>query len=245
MSKKLKKILIGIRSQQRLFRVLGMGGDIVDSLLDMRGAKGIDEDYFEQISISRDKEAYEVFNEEKGNSCKITLDSIIITKKAVGDDSIDIKKFRKDVILFYEKIREILRIREINRVGIIFEFETPAGDTKNVNKFLYDNFLDYTHDGIPSNFTLKTAFKTPTKEGWTNPEDVKDYYNAIVQFGVKYGEERTPIEDLLFISLDVQRYFHPPTKAKNGNLIGNHFDHSERHLNKFIEQMKEKGLDLD
>jgi len=244
MSKKLKKVLIGIRSQQRLFRVLGMGGDIVDSLLDMRGAKGIDKDYFEQISISREKDAYEVFNEDKGNSCQITLESIIMTKRAVGDDSIGIKKFQRDTNLFYEKIREMLSIKEINRVGIVFEFETVVDDSKNVNKFLYDNFLDYTHDGVPSNFTLKTAFKMPSEDGIIKP-DVKDYYNAILQFGVKYDQDRTPIEDLLFVSLDVQRYFHPPTKAKNGSLISNHFDYSERHLNKFISQMKEKGLDLD
>lgn len=243
MSKKLKKVLIGIRSHQRLFRVLGMGGDIVDSLLDMRGAKGIDEDYFEQISISGDKDAYEVFNEEKGNSCKITLESIIMTKRAVGSHLINIKRFQKDVNLFYEKIREMLRIREINRIGIIFEFETAVGGSKNVNKFLYDNFLGYTHEGIPSNFTLKTAFKMSSKEGILNP-DVKDYYNAILQFGVKYGEDRKPIEDLLFVSLDVQRYFHPPTSAKNGDFISNHFDYSEKHLNRFIDQMKEKGLDL-
>jgi hypothetical protein len=243
MSKKLKKVLIGIRSQQRLFKVLGMGGDIIDSLLDMRGAKGIDEDYFEQISISREKDAYEVFNIDKGNSCKITLESIIMTKRAVGDDSIDIRKFRKDVNMFYDKIREMLRIREINRIGIVFEFETSVDDSKNVNKFLYDNLLDYTHDGVPSNFTLKTAFKMPSEDGIIKP-DVKDYYNAILQFGVKYGEDRTPIEDLLFVSLDVQRYFHPPTKVKNGNLVSKHFDYSERHLDKFIGQMKEKGLDL-
>lgn len=244
MSKKLKKVLVGIRSHQRLFRVLGMGGDIIDSLLDMRGAKGIDEDYFEQISISGEKDAYEVFNVDKGNSCKITLESIIMTKRAVGNDLINIKKFQKDANLFYERISDILEIREINRVGIIFEFETPVEGSKNVNKFLYDKFLNCTYDGTPSNFTLKTAFKIPTEEGWTNPKDVKDYSNAILQFGVKYGEDRTPIEDLLFVSLDVQRYFHPPEKAKNGNLISGHFDYSEKHLNRFIDQMKEKGLDL-
>lgn len=245
MNSKLKKILVGIRFQQRLFKVFSIGGEIVDSLLDTRGDKGVDDDYFEQISISKEKDAYEVFSIEKGNSCKITLESIIMTKRAVGDDPIDIDKLRKDVNLFYEKIREILRIREINRIGIIFEFETEVNASKNVNKFLYDNFLNYTHEGIPSNFTLKTAFKTPTEEGWANPKDVKDYYNAIVQFGVKYGEDRNPIEDLLFISLDVQRYFYPPKKAKNGNLINKHFDYSERHLSRFIDGMKEKGLDLD
>lgn len=243
MNQKLKKMLIGIRSQQRLFRVLGMGGVVLDSLLDMRGTKGIEEDYFEQIGSSIEKDSYEVFNEEKGNSCKITLESIIISKKAIDDEAIDIKRFQKNVNLFYDKIREILEIREMNRIGIIYEFETQVDDFKNVNKFLHDSFLDYNHSGIPSNFTLKMAYKLPSKNGMVKP-DVKDYYNVISQFGVKYDEERNPIEDTLYISVDVQRYFYPPAKAKNGNLINGHFKYSESHVARFIEEMKEKGLEL-
>jgi hypothetical protein len=44
MSHNLEKIVLGIRTDQRMFRVLGMGGVAVDALLDLRGNK-IDREY--------------------------------------------------------------------------------------------------------------------------------------------------------------------------------------------------------
>ena len=70
MPQKLRKITIGLRSEQRLFRVISMGGIIVDMILDLRGTKQIEKDHFEQVIVAEGKDFYEIFNNEKGNNSR-------------------------------------------------------------------------------------------------------------------------------------------------------------------------------
>jgi hypothetical protein len=225
-----------------MFRVLGMGGVAVDALLDLRGNK-IDREYFTQIVTSAQRDQYEVQNESKGNSCKVTVEGLIVTKRQTQDEELDVKGFERDTLLMYSTIDAALKIPEVNRIGIIYEYDFSLQSGENANKFIYDHFVNFKYDGIPSNFTLKMAFKLPTKAGILKPEEKKDYYNVITQFGVKY-EEGEPIEDHLFTSIDIQRYFHPPIKIKEGNLIKDHFHYATNRIDGFVNDMRDKGISL-
>jgi len=248
MPQKLRKITIGLRSEQRLFRVIGIGGFIVDSILDLRGTKAIEKDYFQHVIVAEGKDIYEIFNNDKGNSCKITTDSFIISKSVIEDEKrIDINKFVKQASVIYETVMKGLDIRELNRIGIVYEYETGIENCENVNGFLYENLLHYDHQGIPSNFGLKFAFKMPTDKSTARlakTEVLRDYYNVITQFTVKLDEAKEPVEDCLCISADVQRYFYPPTKATKTSLIQTHYDYSNKYINGFIEKIKERGINL-
>ena len=240
MSRKLRKIVLGIRCDQRMFRVLAHGGVVIDALLALRGDK-IDREYFTQITTSPQRDQYEVQSESKGNSCQVTVEGAIITKRQIKEEELDVNEFERTALLLYSTIDAVLGIPEVNRIGIIYEFDIPLRDGENANKFLYDHFLNFKCDGVPSNFIIKMAFKLPTKAGLQNPKDTKDYHNIITQFGVKL-EEGEPREDRLFASIDIQRYFYPPSKIRDQDLIKGHFEYAKKASDAFLKSLKEKGL---
>ena len=89
---KIDRFVVGIRFNEKMFRISSVGGLIIDEILSLRKKnKKIDDDYFSQISSSNGPEELSIgfVDDEKFNSLLITSDQIILKKKVKkGQESV-------------------------------------------------------------------------------------------------------------------------------------------------------------
>jgi len=242
---KLNAILAGIR-YQRLWRILDIGGSVVDTILKDKNSPFIlDTDYFTKVAA--EEKGMRLMNPKTDCMLKINIDDLIY--KHVFDNSAG-KEAEKNLSWYFNSIKKFLvpkimidfKIKQIRRVGIVYYYYI---ESKHISKEYISKVTD-NNSGEITKFNLDFHKKFPAEIALAKKE-INDYKNIIYSIKHKKTEEDKEKKDKKYeISLDYQYYFDPYTDHLEGWNIGNFLDSSQAYLNnKFYPWLKKRFKNLE
>lgn len=199
MEEKISKVVLGIR-YKRTFRIPEISGSIIDYVINDSSSpfKG---DFFQTTDalIDNFENKGRVLQSKKGSSIVIDIDNFILNFK-IGDFKSDLGRIKSKIIPFIKKIFNKFEIKDISRVGFVFEFtdkdkDIPDRIIKNITNnncsnidkfvlrfsekdtyapsFLKKNLLDYVN---------KIFIMTQTEKGFNVKFDYQFYYLPVISF---------------------------------------------------------------
>lgn len=242
---KLNAVIIGIR-YQRLWRILDIGGSVVDTILKNKNSPFIlDTDYF--TKVGEEEKGMALMNPNTNCILRINIDDLIY--KHVFDNSAG-KGAKKSLNWFFNSIKKFLipkiildfKIQQIRRVGIVYNYYI---DSKHISKE-YISRVTENNSGEITKFNLDFHKKFPAEIALAKKE-INDYKNII--YSIKHketGDDKEKEDKKYEISLDYQYYFEPYTDHLEGWNIGKFLDSSQAYLNnKFYPWLKKRFKNLE
>jgi len=190
---KIRSILIGIR-YSKSFRLRDVTGSIADYIVYSEDSP-FDEGYFPEITSMSNGEKV-LRNTETGDYFRVNESDVIFSKKVSSNFEAAFAELRDDVAPFLERLFGKFKIRDVRRLGIIFQHELEKPKKfEDAVKPLTDNLT-----GNVSGLAVKFAKKLPSQEALIR-KNVNDYVNTIYNF--------EQAEELFSASYDYQVYFEP------------------------------------
>ena len=183
MNKKIHKISIGIR-YTRTFKLQSISGDIMDFCLDKFARLG-----FEKINGS--DQSFVLISTSEGivnNSLSVSIDNIVLSKavSSINDDEI-----KKDFATLKEVFSEF-SIRNIDRIGIVFEYE--VSDYK-----VFQNGL--LHESNFNTIEIRTSKNIDDRRNIHDLKTNDQNYDKVIFSYIKDEKE--------YVSFDYQSHYSP------------------------------------
>lgn len=239
---RIKKFTVGIRPSQKMFRISSLQGSLVDSVLNMRGTKPIDDDYYTEISVSRGVEppTLQIRNDVKGNLLIIEADNIVFTKDLYDSEKqFDEEEALKEFRAIWKQVNDVLHVKDIRRIGIVVEqqFATDKPSFELIKKL-----TSLTTGEHVAKFLLRFEERFRTEKGGIPDPKTDDFINVISDY---YDSERDidhPKEGHINVNIDVQRYFAP---LFNGNVFDEitvFRNRVSKEQSRFEQDLKQRGL---
>jgi hypothetical protein len=222
-------VTFGVR-HERIFGFLGRAGDILDAARRAQGGRVVPSKLFTTIEWPNPITARAV-NKDRSLTVDFSVEGVVLTA--------DLEKMQwsrqRAADLFLELTRIALPIsrgeESVNRIGIVdnYVFDHVAPGALAVS-----SLTTLQNVGQPSDFTLRSAFRTnvePPRAG------VEDWRNTIIQVVTSKKTDESERLDCLRVSIDYQIYFVPerhyaPTLFQ---------DHHER-FRTDVEQLQRRHL---
>lgn len=208
----IKKLIIGIRTASKMFRIQSVGGVILDNVLSLRGKNGLVDEYFKEISISTDRFQYVLKNETLGNTLHMDTDGIVFTKDYYDKDAkVNMDKFISEFTVIWETINNGLKIEDIRRIGIACEHQISTKDNPNA-KHMVETFTKFSQPKHQGKFILRFEERKETSEGFAPDIHKSDFLNILYDYYDGESDIEHSKKNTLNANLDVQRYFAPLLK---------------------------------
>ena len=238
---KIQKFTIGVAPYARLFRMLNLGGQIVDAVLALR-LKALPEDFFAEVSMQADHNGYRLIGQKGRNSLAFNDQSITFTKDFYeSDDSFDFNKMVEQFRTIWGAVNSVLHLADARRVGIVAEskYEVPSKATSAwMRNKLSPAFASDLH---AEKFQLRFEDRALAADGLAPDPKKADFINTIYQIydGELDTEHSAP--GYMYSTIDVQRYFTPVIAGKDvvdeAVKLKKHFDLALKRLDTQLQQL--------
>lgn len=240
---RIQKFVVGIRPQDKMFRVSSYGGAIVDAVLAARTEKALGESYFTEVSTAVDHTGRILSNEELGNTLKIEDSNIIFVKDYYGSE----RKFSAKEVLaewrfLWKVVNDILMVRNIRRIGIAAEhqFEATSGTPSNA---LHSSLIAGPHPMHAGRFNLQFEDRRPTTSKSGLPDAKKDaFINVIHQYYAAELDSERPANGYINANIDVQKYYAPPFTGNIFDEVAEVLRIFEKEKAAFDANLKQRGF---
>lgn len=213
---KIWKATIGIRPINKMFRVLSVGGSIIDALIGLRGGKVLNDDYFDTGGISNNRQAIRISNESQGNYVNVSVEDVVFIKDfyATGKQ-FDLNDFLAEFRAIWSAIDSVLKVRDIRRIGFVGEHRFPAASGASAT--LLRHLTKLEPSGHPDKFSLRFETRSFNTDGSVPDEGKGAFVNVIREYYDASQDVQHPEPKFINANLDAQRYFAP---AFNGDISG-------------------------
>lgn len=237
---RIKKLTLGIRPSQKMFRLSSVQGTLVDSVLTLRGTKPIDDEYYTEVSRGIEPATIQLRNDELGNTLTIELDNVVFTKDLYDSDKqFDLDEVLKEFRTIWKQVNDVLHVKDIRRIGIVVEHQLAK---ENPSSVLIKQLTSLTPGGHVAKFLLHFEERFRTGKGGIPDPKTDDFINVICDY---YDSERDidhPKEGHINVNLDVQRYYSP---LFNGNVFDEitvFRQQLSKEQSRFEQDLKKRGL---
>lgn len=226
MKEKISRISIGIR-HQRSFRLPEIAGSIVDYII---SSSPFGKDFFQAsdtiLNGFESRGRILIGADDGASSMVIDTDSIILNLKSENFD-VDLARIKSELVPFIKKIFTKFSIENINRVGLVFEFQKLSSDQ--VNEITKTITTDtFSHSDI---FQLRFSQKDADIMSMVK-KDILDYANNIIAVSKNTENE-------VFAKFDYQFYYSPEISKIDDVDFDQFIDAaSDRLAKKFFNWMK-------
>lgn len=210
-----KKIIIGIRPAQKMFRVSSLYGSIVDEVLSSRTDKRLGADYFTGVSKLVDQPGVRLTNESLGNTLQIDSENVVFIKDYyTSEKAVDLDALLDEFVFLWEVVDKTLQVRDVRRIGIASEHQIQVADG-HASAALVGNFTNIPAPVHAAKFQLQMEDRRMTTNKVGLPDFKKDdFINVIHHYYDSSLDVEHPSSGGINITLDVQRYFYPLLKSK-------------------------------
>lgn len=209
---KIDKLVVGIRTVSKMFRVQALGGVVLDNILALRGKEGFSDDYYTEVTQSADRFQYGLKNDKLGNYFHVDTEGIVFTKDNYDKDSkLSLDKVIQECRLLWEVANSTMKIDDIRRIGIVAEHQISTKDNPAAKKMI-ETFTKFKQPAHSGRFMLRYEDRRPTKEALAPDIEKSDFLNVIYSFYEGDLDAHHPKKDALNANIDVQRYFSPLLK---------------------------------
>jgi hypothetical protein len=209
-----KKLLVGVRTVEKMFRVTSMGGLIVDAVLAMRDKPPLDANYFTGIQRAESGTSTRLFHEERGHELIVDLENVIFIHNCYKNDKdTDFDVFLSAFAVIWPAVQGILKVKDIRRIGLVAEYRFPL---QHSSTKLLSALTRFNTQGIYDKFNLQYETRRGTGMGGLPDPTKDDFFNAIRHIYDSAMDRDLPQEGHYNANLDVQRYYAP---AFNGNVV--------------------------
>jgi len=196
LKKNIKELTLGIKFA-RTFRIPDIAGEIIDDIL--YSSKSPFESRFEQLEESNLREkrllTSKLLSNGKPEYLLINTENIILSIDTEGKFMSTYSWLKGDVFSFFSYLFLKYKIKNINRIGIVFSHSMELKNISNIIEVLTKNeVLDINN--LKINFSKKYVAEQSLYR-----KDLSDYKNAIFSFEQK--------ESIYIASLDFQYFFDP------------------------------------
>jgi hypothetical protein len=204
------KAVVGVKLQNKIFRVRSLGGVVIDAVLDRRGTGALSDDLFEQVGQKRDLGGVILSNRNLGTRLQIDESQVIYTEDYYESTRhFDFKTFHARFRDIWGAIQSVLHLRNIRRLGFVGEYQFPV--TAHASAMLLDKLAKIPSTGHPDGFTLQFEDRSLGADGRAVDPEKGAFVNAIYSFYDSRIDAEHSNPDHINANLDVQRYFAPVT----------------------------------
>lgn len=207
----LKKITIGIRPAQRMFRVSSFIGAVIDEVLSKRGVGLIGAEYYSEVTKSQEQAFVQLRGQDGANFLRIDQDGIVFCRAAydAAGSGISIDNCFAEFHSIWKAINDVLIVRNIRRIGLVGEHRISMPESE-VNKRLMSAVTTFEPPAHPHKLHLRFENRSFITSK-TGIPDLKsdDLLNVISDFYDSSMDGDFPTSEGINFNLDVQRYYNP------------------------------------
>jgi hypothetical protein len=234
---KIKKLTLGIKPVNKLFRLKDMVGTIADEIMsESISSKILGADYYIAYSEGNGQLPFTLHNKDKGNSIRFSLDDIIFIKDLYSSNTpLNTEKVFKEFKEIFLIINKRLKLSDIRRIGIVGESRMKMVSP---TAFLMNGFSKLLPAHEPERFVMKFEDRfTKTGKPVTSPETDAFSSNFIEIYDSKLDTEHPKNESINF-NIDSQIYFNPLIKRDI-------WDYVEIHKRSFLIEYSDLTTKMD
>ena len=198
------KATVGIRTQTRMFRIRGLGGTIVDAVLQRRGHASLPEDAFAQVGFIADEQGIRLGVPDHGPQLTVTHSDITYQEDCYTEGLFDFARFHQRFRELWKTVNEILKVTHVRRIGFVTEerLENP-----NPSEALLESLTKWPSQSPVAGFNLR--FVERVSESPSFNEEESAYVNRIYSLYDGLLDKEHPDQGQVNAMLDIQRYFAP------------------------------------
>lgn len=203
---KVQKVTIGIRPQQKMFRIRSCAGTVIDSLLALREAGELPDSYFSEVAFINNDEGILLRSESNvGVSIKVSHQDIVYTEDYFHrSDAYRFDDTMKYFRVIWTCINSILKMTNVRRIGFVTEHRFAIAHP---SAALMKSLINWEVTGTTDKFQLRF-------------EERKDFTGKLEEGTSRYTNLITSIYDgridvdhaepgFIYINLDAQQYYAP------------------------------------
>ena len=241
----LHRFTVGIKFNERMFRLPSIGGLVIDEVLKLRESeKKIKASYFTLVStpVTESNEySISLIDDNKLNSLAILPDQFVFKKTSAEDGSaVNVEKAINEFQIFWKVANKIADFPSVRRIGFVGEFrlnERKAGDS---GRQLIDTLTKFSVPDSCGRFQLTYEDRDLMTNGSRASTGSDDFWNNIFTYYISDSDE-TPEKGKINANIDVQKYYSPAKTdpLKELSVIKKRFSEDK---DKFKKQLNELGL---
>jgi hypothetical protein len=203
----IKKLTIGVKCADKMFRVNSEWGAVVDAVLALRAEAPLsDPEYFKTVGTSDDRDAVQLDNRDKGTMLRVTVEEIIFSHTQY-DAEVDVAGFHDAFNAIWPAIDRILKVRNVRRIGIVAEHRIV--DVDQPSRRLVEALTKFGVPQFAGRFHCSFERRVPTIEALAPDLLKSDFKNVIHHFYDAEMDASVPAKRAINANLDVQRYYGP------------------------------------
>ncbi len=208
----LKKLLIGVRPAQRMFRVASLMGNVVDEVLALRGGGNFDDQYYSQVTRNHDHGFVQLVGDKGRNKLRLDQEGLVFSRAIYDAEGIELHadKVVSEFLEVWKRANDVLKIRDIRRIGLIGECRIEVESDDIASRLLMPALTMLEVPENPKKFHLhfeKTAH-TKSKVGVPD-QNTDDMSNVIIDIYDATADSDFPSNKAINVNFDVQRYYTP------------------------------------
>ena len=239
----IKKLVIGVRPAQKMFRVSSLGGVLVDNVLSLRGTKYIDNEYFLNVAQDLEKATIQLSNEEAGNLLQITHSDIIFTKDWYGQDNTtkNIESALDEYHTIWKKVNEVLLVKGIRRIGIVGEQQVECND-KVPSSALLGALTKSSASNHPTKFILRYEDRKNLSHKGVPDFRSDSFINVIREYYDSSQDAQHKSDNHFNANIDVQRFYSPLLEGGVYDEVAKLYKQFKEERKLFENDLKVRGL---
>jgi len=236
-----KKLVVGVRSYQRMNSLISNWGIVTDNLMALRGTGKFDDDLFTHVSPWNGDFGATLRNLEQDTSVRLTPTDLIFSMGLyqVKDSALNFEKsfeLAKSILL---TVIDNLPPITIRRFGIVGEYRAELNEKP--SEFLFKK-SKLKIPPNPAGFLLR--YESRRFDDASKPPanlDVAAFDNIMFNFYDSAIDE-SPDPKSVNANIDVQRYYWPPLAKDFGSAMSKHFRYFKDETKAFKTNAKSHGL---
>lgn len=234
-----RKLTLGLRTENKTFRIDSIWGMLVDSILEARG-KEIPNTYYTQIAETSKKGVVNLLNEDEGNSLLITRQDIAFTKDAYPNGHVNLDEAFSEFSRVWNVVQKTLKLKGVRRIGIVAEHRLNPPNNNNLE--LMAKLTKLTGKENVANFSLHFENRVPVKAGTVIDVQKGSFTNLIYDFYDSAIDTTDSEVGKINANFDYQNYFTPSLDTRISEEMENHFYAFKKELVKFDDELKRLGF---
>lgn len=207
----LKKILIGIKPHQRMFRVPSLMGIAVDDVLALRGGNDFDEEYYSQVTRNFDQGFVLLKGDGGRNTLRIDQEGVTFSRSCYKKEGLELHadKVLHEFQLIWKKVNDVFKVKDVRRIGMVGEYRIQVEDGAATQKLLPSLItINHPADNAKFHMHVERGEHVRAKHGMPDPTK-DDMWNVILDIYDSGLDADFPASDGINVNFDVQRYYSP------------------------------------
>jgi hypothetical protein len=241
----IKKLVVGIRPQTKLFRVWTGWGDVADAIISSLPAKPFrDATYFTGIAHAAEPPGgVQLRGGDDSRRLSITSEDILFSKDcySVENSSLGFETFSEEFLSLWSTIDSTLDVEFVRRIGLVAEHRIT--DVKDPSGFLLRKLSTFPPPPIAARYVCQFEKRVALPDGAAPNVATSDFFNVIYSFYDSAADTEKPHDDALNFNIDVQRYYAPPLGGDGvGGALRKLKEMFDLHRREFYEEMNKLGI---